>query len=160
MKRMAWLAVVAALGCGASSGDVPGPSAGRPFLSGDACGVHEDQPSCAAAGCRFLLDTRPCVVGQPCPAGWCYAPGPSEPPPGIIAACGCEGAAGDVCVQQLGGPAVQADAPPNLSCRRGCQFLATASPADVCNCIARAPIERCWPSALVANLCDCDNGAR
>jgi hypothetical protein len=110
MRRLAWLPVVVALGCGASSGNPPGPTAARPVLSGDACV--------------------------------------------------CEGAAGDVCVLQLGGPAVQVDAPPNLSCRRGCQFLVPPTPAGVCNCVAQGPVERCSPSALVTNLCDCDNGVR
>ncbi len=87
--------------------------------------------------------------------------GPSQAHPLLAGdACSCDGVAGDVCVLQLGGPAVPVDAPPDLSCRRGCQFFAAPTPEPVCTCLAQAPMERCWPSTTARNLCDCDNGIR
>jgi hypothetical protein len=150
-----------ALGCGASSSNAPdGSTTAKPLLAGDTCGVYADQQSCVGAGCRFAINTRPCIVGQPCPAGWCFAPGPTQPPAGPVASCACEGSTGDVCVLQLGGPAVQVGSSPSLSCRRGCQFFAPATPDEICNCVAQAPVERCWPGPMVSNLCDCDSGVR
>ncbi len=159
--RLGFLVLVLALGCGASSGGGGGGStASRPTLTGDACGVYADSASCMAAGCQFAINTRPCAVGQPCPAGWCFAPGPTQPPTGPVAACACVGASGEVCVLQLGGPAIQVGTPPDLSCRQSCQFVATPTPEQVCSCVAQGAIERCWPSPMVANLCECDNGVR
>src|SRR5512136_2924242 len=161
MKWVVSLPLLVALGCGASPGtSAGGPSTAKPLLTGDACGVYTDSQSCTAAGCVFYLDTRPCIGGQPCPTGWCYAPGPSQPPTSPTAACACVGVPGDVCVLQLGGPAIHAGSPPNLSCRQGCQFFAPATPEAICTCIAQGPVERCWPSTMVQNLCDCDNGVR
>jgi hypothetical protein len=161
MKRLSTLLAAFALGCGASSTSATGgTTASRPLLSGDTCGIHTEQQPCLAAGCQFAINTRPCAGGQPCPAGWCFAPGPSDPPPGPIAGCACQGMTGDICVLQLGGPAIQVGSPPNLSCRRACQFFAPATPEEICSCVAQAPIERCTPSAMVTNLCDCDNGVR
>jgi len=161
VKRVSLLLALLALGCGASSSNAPGGSTtAKPLLAGDTCGVYADQQSCVGAGCRFAINTRPCIVGQPCPAGWCYAPVPTQPPVGPVASCACEGSPGDVCVLQLGGPAVQVGSPPSLSCRRGCQFFAPATPDEICSCVAQGSVERCWPSAMVQNLCDCDNGVR
>jgi hypothetical protein len=161
VKRVSLLLALLAVGCGASSSNSTGGSTtAKPLLTGDTCGVYTDSQSCVTTGCAFAVNTRPCVVGQPCPAGWCYAPGPSQPPVGPVAECACEGITGDVCVLQLGGPAVHVGSPPGLSCRRGCQFFAPATPDDICTCVAQGAVERCWPSAMVQNLCDCDNGVR
>jgi hypothetical protein len=110
---------------------------------------------------RLLL---PLLVTLGCGASTANPPsgaGPSDARPLLAGdACACEGAAGDVCVLQLGGPAVQVGAAPDLSCRRGCQFLVAPTPEEVCTCLAQAPMERCWPSTTSRNLCDCDNGIR
>jgi hypothetical protein len=161
VKWVSLLLALLAVGCGASSSNSTGGSTtAKPLLTGDTCGVYTDSQSCVTAGCAFAINTRPCLSGQPCPAGWCYAPGPSQPPVGPVAACACEGYSGDACVLQLGGPAVQVGSLPSLSCRRGCQFFAPATPEEICNCVAQGSVERCWPSAMVQNLCDCDNGVR
>jgi len=156
----AFVALIA-LGCGASFSSATGGTAtAKALLTGDSCALYTESQVCEAAGCAFYMSTRPCIVGQTCPAGWCSAPGVTQPPVGPTASCACEGSAGDVCAFQLGGPTVKVGTPPSLSRRKGCQFFATPTPAEICHCIAQGSVERCWPSKLVSNLCDCDNGVR
>lgn len=148
-------AILAACGGAARTG-----ASGNPVVTGDACALHEDAAGCRAdpGGCAWYPNTRPCAVGQPCPAGWCYHPQPADGgfDGGVSTSCACPGASDDTCVMQLGGPAIQV--PPPITCAAipvGC------SSSDRCACLAQpGSIERCWSSDQVANLCLCDNGAR
>ncbi len=161
MRPWASVPILLSLACGVGPAHPAGGSSSAvPLLTGDTCGVYADAASCVAAGCQFAINTRPCLVGQPCPAGWCFAPGPTEPPSGPVAGCACAGTPGDVCVLQLGGPPTQVETPPDLSCRPGCRFFATPTPEEVCSCLAEGLVEQCRPSGMVTNLCACDDGIR
>ncbi len=115
MKRIVFLAAAFLVACGSGSHTA---TSGSPVVTGDPCALHEDATSCRAdsGGCAWYPNTRPCVVGQPCPAGWCYSPqdGGSGFDGGVAAACACPGASPDVCMMQIGGPAIQAQ--PAITC--------------------------------------------
>jgi hypothetical protein len=85
--------------------------------------------------------------------GWTFV---ACPPP---AAGGCACPSGQVCVQQIGGPAV-ADPPPPPACETpDADCLATIDAVDPsCACLA-ASDGRC-KSAGAARTCTCDNGIR
>lgn len=163
MKRAMLLAASLLASCGATSGNGAGGVA-VPAITGDACALHQDQASCLAdpGGCSWIASMLPCAPGPSCPAGWCVRSQPLDGGPGvdggvggICAGCACPGAAGDVCVEQIGGPAIQV--PPPITCQAlppGCAL------PDRCACLAQGTLERCWSSEQVANLCICDNGIR
>jgi hypothetical protein len=158
MERIVLLAATFLLACGASR-----TSTGEsPIVTGDGCALHEDEVSCRAdpGGCAWYVNTRPCA-GQPCPAGWCYHPvatdGGGGLDGGVSAACACPGSSGEVCMQQVGGPAIQEDAGPTITCTT---IPAGCSLSDRCACLAQGAVERCWTSDQITNLCICDNGIR
>lgn len=157
MKRALLLAASLLASCGTATGNGAG-GASIPVIAGDACALHEDATTCRAdpLGCAWYPNTRPCAVGEPCAAGWCYHPQPLDGGVGgVHAACACPGTAGDACVEQIGGPATQV--PPPITCQAippGCAL------PDRCACLAQGTLERCWSSDQVANLCICDNGIR
>jgi hypothetical protein len=74
---------------------------------------------------------------------------------GVSAACACPGSSTDVCLMQIGGPAIQVE--PAIACAA---IPASCSLSDRCACLAQGGIERCWTSDQVTNLCNCDNGIR
>jgi len=159
--RRAVLAVVALLAaCGAATGK--GSNTG-PLVTGDTCAVHQDAALCRAdpQGCVWYSNTRPCLVGEPCPAGSCSLPQPLDGGPtsdgGVSASagCACPGSGGDACVMQIGGPAIQAQPP--ITCAA---IPASCTLPDRCACLAQGITERCWASDQVTNLCICDNGIR
>jgi hypothetical protein len=160
MRRVVFLIAAVITAC--SAGNHAGTS-GSPVLTGDTCALHEDATTCAAdPACAWYPNTRPCVVGQPCPAGWCHHPvatdgGSGFDGGGISAACACPGSSAEVCMEQIGGPAIQADAGPTITCAT---IPATCSLLDRCACLAQGTVERCWSSEQVTNLCICDNGIR
>jgi hypothetical protein len=158
MMRVLFLAAVVLVACGSAARTA---TSGSPVIIGDACALHEDATSCRAdaGGCTWYPNTRACVVGQPCAAGWCYHQQPTDggngSDGGVSASCACPGASSDVCRMQIGGPAIQVD--PAISCEAipaGCSF------SDRCACLAQGTVERCWSSDQVMNLCVCDDGVR
>jgi hypothetical protein len=158
MRRLAALLAFLAA-CGATSSTGSGASA---VVTGDSCALHQDDPSCRAdpQGCVWYSNTRPCQLGQPCPAGWCSKAQPSGGGStggsgGASAACACPGASGDVCVLQIGGPAIQV-APP-IACEA---VPGRCSVADRCACLTGSMTGTCRASDQVANLCVCDDGVR
>ncbi len=165
VPRFVMTALLLAAACGAAGGGARTGGDPTALLTGDTCALHTDGTSCRAdlQGCAWYPNTRACLVGQPCPAGWCYlaqSSGGSASGGGggaVSASCACSGGADDVCVQQVGGPAVQAGTPPSITCAPRPSSCAAADP---CACLAQGPIERCASSAQVANLCLCDSGAR
>jgi hypothetical protein len=135
------------------------------MLSGDTCALHQDATSCRAdtQGCAWYVNTRACVVGQPCPVGWCSNPQPVDGGTagdgGISASagCACPGAGGDACVEEIGGPTVQGQGQPSITCESvpvGCTL------ADRCGCLSNSTLGACAASQQVTNLCVCDNGIR
>src|SRR5207245_2470981 len=146
-------AFVALAACAAGGSRPSTGSGAHPIMSGGSCAQYLDATSCRAdPSCNWYPNTRPCQVGQPCPAGWCYAPNPpADGGSGVTAGCACVSSSGsstpDVCVEQIGGPATQSS--PAIFCAPAC------STADPCGCITgQGP---CAPSADVTNLCVCDN---
>jgi hypothetical protein len=137
--------------------------ASSPIVSGDSCALHQDATSCLADPqiCRWYANTRPCLAGEPCPAGWCYHPQPDGGIDGggvgagsAQAACACPGS-GQACMVQIGGPAIQVEPPVEcVTMPAGCTL------ADRCGCLAQGGLERCWTSETVSGLCVCDNGVR
>jgi hypothetical protein len=156
MKRIALLAAALLIACGAANHT---GTSGSPVITGDVCALHEDATSCRAdpGRCAWYPNTRACVVGQPCPAGWCYHPAATGGgfDGGVSAACACPEASGDVCMMQIGGPAIQAQPP--ITCAA---IPVSCSLSDRCACLAQGAVERCWSSDQVTNLCVCDNGIR
>lgn len=160
MKRAVSLVASFLFACGGARSGTG--TSGGPAVTGDACALHEDATTCRAdSRCAWYANTRPCLVGQPCPAGWCYRPRPadggSEFDGGVSAACACPGSSAQVCMEQIGGPAIQADAGPAITCAT---VPAGCSVSDRCACLAQGAIERCWASDQVSNLCICDDGVR
>jgi hypothetical protein len=161
MKRRGPLVAIFLVACGGARNNAS--TSGTPVITGDTCTLHEDATSCRAdSACSWYPNTRPCIVGQPCPAGWCYQPqagdgGTGVDGGGVSAACACPGSSADVCMEQIGGPAIQADAGMTIAC---VTIPATCSLLDRCACLAQGAIERCWSSDQVTNLCICDNGIR
>lgn len=161
MKRFVPIAVVVLAACGGTASS--SRSAGSPMLSGDLCALHADAVSCRAdpQGCAWYPNTRACQVGLPCPAGWCSNPrsvdGGTTVDGGVSASagCACPGASGDACVEEIGGPAIQA--PPSITCE---PVPASCALADRCGCLASPTLGACAASQQVTNLCTCDNGIR
>jgi hypothetical protein len=165
---MWWVAVLAAMlmtACGSAGSGISGSGSTSALVTGDGCALHQDAVSCRAdsQGCNWYLNTRPCQLGQPCPAGWCNRQRPVDGSTagggGIsgAAGCACPSVAGDACVIQVGGPAVQVSMQPAITCEA---IPAGCSSSDRCTCLAQGTIERCWSSDQVTNLCICDNGIR
>ncbi len=160
MKATALITAACLAACGAPSTASRSTS---PIITGDTCTLHQDSASCRAdtQGCNWYANTRPCQVGQPCPAGWCSQPpgadGGTALDGGISASagCACPGAGGDACVMEIGGPAVQVQPP--ITCER---VSATCSLPDRCACLANSTLGTCRSSDQVTNLCICDNGIR
>ncbi len=161
---MKWsVLLTAALLAACSGGASSSRSGASPMLSGDTCALHQDATSCRAdsQGCAWYANTRPCQVGEPCPAGWCSNPqasdGGTTADGGIAASagCACPGAGGDACVMEIGGPAVQAQ--PSITCEA---VSASCTLADRCGCLTNATLGTCRSSDQVTNLCVCDDGIR
>jgi hypothetical protein len=71
MKLIILLAAASLIACGAGTRTGTSES---PVVTGDACALHEGEASCrAGSGCAWYTNTRPCIVGEPCPAGWCVS---------------------------------------------------------------------------------------
>jgi hypothetical protein len=153
-------ALIAACGAASSRGS---SGNGSPIITGDSCALHEDAATCRAdaQGCIWFANTRPCQVGQPCPAGWCSHSQPLDGGPssdsGVSASagCACPGAAGDICVMQIGGTAIQVE--PQITCA---PMPAICALPDRCACLAQSTFGTCRSSDQVTNLCICDNGIR
>jgi len=161
---MKWIVPVALVLLGSCGGGAStSRSAVSPILSGDLCAVHQDSTSCRAdtQGCNWYPNTRACQVGAPCPAGWCFNPltfdGGTLGDGGVAASagCACPGAGGDACVEEIGGPAVQAQ--PSITCE---SVPASCALHDRCGCLSNSTLGTCTASQQVTNLCTCDNGIR
>ncbi len=159
MKCVVSLIVIFLVACGSAATNTS--STGSPVVTGDSCSLHQDATSCRAdSSCAWYTNTRPCIFGQPCPAGWCYQPQAGDGGglgTGVSAACACPESSTEVCMEQIGGPAIQADAGPAITCAA---IPAGCSASDRCSCLAQGAIERCWTSDQVTNLCICDNSIR
>lgn len=159
MKRVVLIALGSLAACGGAAS--MGSGAASPVITGDTCALHLDAASCRADAprCAWYPNTRPCQVGEPCPAGWCSSAssgGGGTGGGGVVSAgCACPGAAGDVCVMEIGGPAIQVSPP--ITCAA---VPESCSSASRCACIQDAALGTCTPSAQVTNLCVCDNGIR
>jgi hypothetical protein len=161
MTRVSWMwAIAVAAACGRSMDRV----ATTPQLS-DACALHDTAEACKAdVQCEVRPNGVACPSAGACREFACVTHGaptgagtPGNPP-----SCACTMTSGTamaagVCVEQVGGPAVQAGAPPSLSCRTMC---ASTTGDDPCGCVAQGSIERCSRSPSVQNLCVCDDGVR
>lgn len=129
-----------------------------PIVTGDTCGLNQDAVSCrtdSQAMCAWFVNTRPCLVGQPCPAGFCSQLQAADGGIGVSAGCACPGVGTDVCVMEIGGPA--APAPPPITCA---SVPASCTDPDHCGCLTNPTLGACVSSVQVTNLCVCDNGIR
>jgi hypothetical protein len=159
MKWMVPVAFVLAA-CGAAAPS--SRSTVSPVLSGDTCALHQDATSCQAdsQGCSWYPNTRPCQVGTPCPAGWCFnaqTTGGGTGGASASASCACPGTANDMCVEEIGGPAVQGQSQPSITCEA---VPASCALPDRCGCISNSTLGTCTASPQVTGLCVCDNGIR
>ena len=161
---MAWfsasapVALVLLTACGGAA-PAPRGSSASPTLSGDTCALHQDPTTCRAdsQGCSWYPNTRACLVGAPCPAGWCSRTPIASGGGGVAgsAACACPGGGDDACVVEIGGPAVPA--PPPITCQ---PIPASCALPERCGCLSGAPLGTCASSDQVTNLCVCDDGIR
>ena len=139
-------------------------SSTSPQITGDTCALHVDATTCNADdACVFLGTGCACPVNDPscsCPAGSCVSKsgsGSGSSGSGTVgsgsasAACVCPG--GDVCYEQIGGPAQMAGTDPTIACT-----MPAPGSGDPC---ARVQGEgTCHDSDSVSGLCVCDNGIR
>jgi hypothetical protein len=158
MKWVASFALAVLAACGGSSTT---GTASSPVVTGDTCALHQDASSCRAAaqGCVWYANTRPCQVGQTCPAGWCstFQPAGGGGDGSASAACACAGSGADVCVEQIGGPAIQAQAQTPITCEA---ISTNCTLSDHCACLTSSTNGTCRSSEQVTKLCVCDNGIR
>ncbi len=154
------ISVVAAvlISCGGSP--ATHETSASPILTGDTCALHQDATTCRAdaQGCSWYPNTRACQVGEPCPAGWCSSPQTGGGDGGGVSAsagCACPGGGGDVCVEEIGGPALQQ--PAAITCEAVPQ---SCTLPDRCACVSSVSLGTCAASLQVTNLCVCDNGIR
>lgn len=122
-----------------------------PIVVGNTCLVHVDSASCAAAtGCTWGAPKFACPgsAGTYCPTGEC-----DGNPVGSVTTtqCTCEG--GRVCMEQIGGPAQQAGAGPEVQC-------VTVGVTEVFSCSLIQGQGTCALDVVVSGLCVCDNGIR
>jgi hypothetical protein len=156
MKWIVSVTVVLVAACG--GGGSTSSTSSNPLVTGDTCALHQDATSCRAdtLACLWYANTRPCQVGQPCPVGWCSKVQPaSGGGVSASAACACPGSGTDVCVEQIGGVAIQVQPP--ITCETissSCAF------SDRCACLTSSSAGTCRASDQVTNLCVCDNGIR
>lgn len=110
------------------------------------------------------LAQNPCGSSNPC-ACLVGATGACTPSPDVTGLClcqpstqpqpaGCTCSSGQTCFEQVGGPAVQADAGQSL----GCFSPPSGCAAGDCSCITGQG--RCAASQQTPGLCECDNGIR
>jgi hypothetical protein len=153
MTRLA-LAIMFLLGC-ADHVD----TSNTPVLSGDACALHSDSASCAMdSECQWLGTGCACPPNDPtcvCSPGACVSihgsSGSGSGSGSTSVACVCPN--GEVCYEQVGGPAQPAGSTPQIECT-----LPASGTGDPC-----ARIEgqgTCIDSTTVTGLCVCDNGIR
>jgi hypothetical protein len=144
-------------GCGPDGGTGTGHGCACP--NGGVCVQKDGNPiTCeqpiagclgGATACSCLPSSDGSCTASPDVAGLCIC---TTPPPPV----GCNCAPGQVCVQQIGGPAVPVGAPPKLICVTpipGCLGGALR-----CTCIAGQG--RCSPATSGPAECICDNGIR
>ncbi len=158
MKCMIPVLAAVLVSCGGSP--ATHQTASSPIITGDTCALHQDATSCRAdaQGCSWYANTRACQVGEPCPAGWCSSPQtPGAGGGGVSASasCACPFAGGDLCVEEIGGPALQQ--PPSITCEA---VPASCTLTDRCGCLSSSSLGTCAASLQVMNLCTCDNGIR
>jgi hypothetical protein len=161
MKWIAPVAVILLAACGGAAST--SRNAITPLLSGDTCALHQDATSCRAdtQGCAWYLNTRACQDSPPCPAGWCSKPqtvdGGTGADGGVSASagCACPGAGGDMCIEEIGGPAISVQ--PSITCEA---VPASCTLTDRCGCLSNSTLGVCVSSEQVTNLCVCDNGIR
>ena len=154
MRHLALLLLLAA-GC-ASDGK---SSTNEPVLTGNTCQVHTDATSCDAdTTCSWLGTGCACPQNDPscsCPAGACVSKngnsGSGSGSGTTTAACACPN--GEVCYEQIGGPAQQAGTSPMIDCT-----LPASGTGDPCARISGQGT--CTDSTTVSGLCICDNGIR
>ena len=122
------------LGCATHKG-----STNEPVLSGDPCALHPDEARCTADSA--------CVWAGACMSksgGGAGGGGGSGQ-----ASCVCFN--GDVCFEQIGGPAMQTE--PQIEC-------AQPAPGSGDPCTRIQNEGTCTDSTTVMGLCICDNGIR
>jgi hypothetical protein len=129
-------------------------------VTGDACELHLDEQSCAADTAHDCVwppaCEAPCFVGDGgtiCPCGnvTCQRRQTGGSDGGSSAGAGCACPNGGVCMEQIGGPAIDSNGL-NIECVQACAI------ATDCSCITGQG--RCGPSPNVTGLCVCDNGIR
>jgi hypothetical protein len=122
------------------------------------CGAFLDEKSCvgdAKDDCEWVPAACPALAGVVCPAGACIqVSSTGGGTGGGKSGCACPN--GEVCVEQLGGPAVQ----PGATAAIQCLPLPKCTNPDPCACLGTTMLDGCKPSPDVAGLCICDNGIR
>lgn len=154
MRRLVFVLVFAACADKGSS------TTNEPVLTGNTCQVHTDATSCDQdTDCQWLGTGCACPANDPscsCPPGACESKSGQGSGTGSgsgtsTAACACPN--GEVCYEQIGGPAQQAGSGPMIDCT-----LPAAGTGDPCSRISGQGT--CTDSATVSGLCVCDNGIR
>jgi hypothetical protein len=149
------VAFVVLAGCATHSA-----SSNEPQLTGDTCALYTDATSCDQnTDCTWFGTGCACPPNDPsctCSPGACASKtgGGSGSGSGSStggAACACPN--GEVCFEQVGGPAQQAGTSPTIECT-----LPAAGSGDACPRIQGEGT--CTDSTTVTGLCLCDNGIR
>jgi hypothetical protein len=143
------LVLILLLGCADHKG-----STNEPVITGDKCEAYADPTACAAdSTCRWYGTGCACPPNDPsctCSGGVCAsAEGTGSGSGSAMAACACSN--GEVCFEQIGGPAVQS--PPQIDCT-----LPASGTGDPCPRIQNQGT--CMDSTTISGLCICDNGIR
>lgn len=147
----------------ACAGSPPSSSSHEPVLTGDRCEVYTDATACDLdADCQWLGTGCACPDPQidptcHCPPGACVAKSGGGSGSGSggsgSSGAGCACPNGEVCFEQIGGPAQQTGTAPTIACT-----LPAPGTGDPC---ARVQDEgTCTDSTTVSGLCVCDNGIR
>ena len=154
MMRLAFVVLVFAACADHGSG-----TTNEPVLSGNTCQIHTDATTCDAdADCTWLGTGCACPQNDPscsCPPGACVNKnsnqGSGSGSGSTTAACACPN--GEVCYEQVGGPAQMAGTGPMIACT-----LPAPGSGDPCSRVQGEGT--CTDSTTVSGLCVCDNGIR
>ncbi|MGE5181392.1 MAG: hypothetical protein ACM31C_05000 [Acidobacteriota bacterium] len=133
-------------------------STNEPVITGDSCALYTDATSCNAdPACMYFGTGCACPPNDPsctCSPGACGSKSGSGSGSGSgssTAACACPN--GEVCFEQIGGPAQMSGTSPTIECT-----LPASGTGDPCPRIQGEGT--CTDSTTVSGLCVCDNGIR
>jgi hypothetical protein len=146
MKHFGWIALFL---CACTDHKA---STNQPVLTGDKCEAYADATGCTGdPDCRWIPTGCPNDPSSPCPGGACESIHAGSGSGSGSAMTGCACPNGEVCYEQIGGPAETM--PPAIDCT-----LPAPGTGDPCARIQGQGT--CTESTAVSGLCLCDDGIR